>query len=218
MNAVLAQLDAVSFSYRRGQPVIEEFDARFDGGTVYAVTGASGCGKSTVLSLLGLLLKPTAGEVRLRGQRCTKLTDAQRSGLRRHQIGFVFQDALLEPSMTVWQSLLEGLPPRAPRSPALARAHEAVERLALPRDILSRKAISLSGGQAQRVAVIRALLKEPSIVLADEPTGNLDAESGKIVLDYLTEYAQNPERACVIVTHDDRVVARADHVVRLIPR
>jgi ABC-type lipoprotein export system ATPase subunit len=135
--------------------------------------------------------------------------------LRRHHIGFVFQDALLEPSMTVWQNLAESLPPSARLKPARERAAEALRGLALPDGLLDRKAIGLSGGQAQRVAVVRAVLKEPTLLLADEPTGNLDDATADVVLAALFAYGRSEGKTCVIVTHDLRIVERADVELRL---
>ena len=191
--------------------------ARFANGKVSVISGPSGGGKSTVLSLVGLLLKPQEGDVTVLGTSCARATDAQRSKIRRHHVGFVFQDALLETSMTVWQNLYEALPPGTATKAARAKAHELLDRLELPADVFDRKALALSGGQAQRVAVVRALLKEPAIVLADEPTGNLDDTTGGIVLDTLFAYGRQKGHACVIVTHDERIVERADNALRVEP-
>jgi ABC-type lipoprotein export system ATPase subunit len=212
----LAELENVSFGYRKGDPILQGFDARFYAANVCAVTGPSGCGKSTALSILGLLLSPMSGRVAILGCDYSSAPDATRAAARREHIGFVFQDALLETSMTVWQNLSESLPPGFSRRAARSRAAVLIASLALPDDILDRKAIGLSGGQAQRVAVARALLKEPRIVLADEPTGNLDAVSGSIVLDTLFSYAYDNDRTCVVVTHDPEIVNRADSSIRMV--
>ena len=215
MSEMLAALDDVTYGYARNTSVVSSLNASFAAGQVCAVAGPSGCGKSTVLSLLGLLLKPHAGEVTVLGNRCSRTSDARRSNIRRHHVGFVFQDAILETSMTVWENLAEALPPRTRRRPMRDRAAEALEALALPSDVLDRRALALSGGQAQRVAVVRALLKEPALVLADEPTGNLDDDTGDVVLRALFAYGRRADRACVIVTHDERIVERADATLRM---
>lgn len=215
MTTRIAELANVTFAYRRGQTVVREFSARFESGQVSAVTGPSGCGKSTILSLAGLLLQPDAGTVTVNGVDCSRATDRQRSSLRRREVGFVFQDSLLETSMTVWQNLSEALPPDIPTVEARSAAEEALHRLALPSDMMTRRALTLSGGQAQRVAVVRALLKRPSLVLADEPTGNLDDATGRMVLDSLLDYGRQTGRAMVIVTHDERIVDEVDEVIRL---
>jgi lipoprotein-releasing system ATP-binding protein len=217
VTEVLAELTDVTFGYNRSARIVSGFSASFHAETVSVISGPSGGGKSTVLSLVGLLLKPNAGDVTILGSSCARATDTRRSMIRRHHVGFVFQDALLETSMTVWQNLYEALPPRTNRKTARAKAHEMLDRLELPADVLDRKALALSGGQAQRVAVVRALLKEPAIVLADEPTGNLDDATGGIVLDTLFAYGRQQGRACVIVTHDERIVERADSAVRVDP-
>jgi ABC-type lipoprotein export system ATPase subunit len=211
----LAELSDVTFGYQRASRIVSSLNARFDAGTVGVVTGPSGCGKSTVLCLLGLLLKPQSGDVTILGTSCANATDLRRSMIRRRHVGFVFQDALLETSMTVWQNLYEALPPGTATKAARSKAAELLDRLALPSDVLDRKALALSGGQAQRVAVVRALLKEPALVLADEPTGNLDDASGDIVLDALFEYGRQDGHACIVVTHDARIVERADTALRI---
>ena len=215
MERPLATLDDVTFGYQRSLPIMTRFSAQFESQKAYAVTGPSGCGKSTLLFLLGLLLRPQSGDVTLLGTRCTGATDQQRSSIRRHQIGFVFQDALLETSMTVWQNLREALPRTTPASQARDRAAAMLDALALNGDMLDRPCIALSGGQAQRIATVRALLKQPAIVLADEPTGNLDDRSAELVLDALLSYGRLPGQTCIVVTHDQRIVDRVDAHVRV---
>jgi ABC-type lipoprotein export system ATPase subunit len=215
MTSVLATLENVSYEYRRKKPVISGLTAHFEEGRVYAVSGPSGCGKSTVLSLTGLLLRPQSGEVSLLGSRCGAVPDVVRSRARRRHVGFVFQDALLETSMTVWQNLYESLPPGSPTARMRDRAADMLATLELPGDVLDRRALELSGGQAQRVAVVRALLKQPELVLADEPTGNLDDDTSRSVLSVLFDYGRQPGHACVIVTHDTRIVEKADEELSL---
>jgi ABC-type lipoprotein export system ATPase subunit len=215
MTKAIASVSEMSAGYRRRTAVLDRIEARFDETKVHGITGASGCGKSTLLSVLGLLLRPSAGHVFIDGEDCSNMSDRDRSLVRRNLIGFVFQDALLEPSMTSWQNLYEATPKRIAKPVARSRAEELFDRLALGRELLSRKANGLSGGQAQRVAVARALLKEPTVVLADEPTGNLDDESGALVIDALFEYGRQPGRTCIVVTHDQRVAARCDTVLTL---
>jgi ABC-type lipoprotein export system ATPase subunit len=215
MTTPIAELTGVSYGYDRRSLVLDGFTASFEPGAVYAITGASGCGKSTVLSLAGLLLKPRSGRIGVMGEDLTRAHDAERARVRRRSIGFIFQDALLETSMTVWRNISEALPPNAATRSARQAADEMLELLELPADIGRRRAITLSGGQSQRIGVVRALLKQPALVLADEPTGNLDDRTARIVLDALFSYARQPGRACVIVTHDERIAGEADHVLRL---
>ena len=216
MTDALVELTDVTFGYHRSSRIVSGLNARFDAGTVCVVSGPSGCGKSTVLSLVGLLLTPDSGDVTILGTRCAGASDLRRSMIRRRHVGFVFQDALLETSMTVWQNLYEALPPAIATKAARSKAADLLDRLGLPSDVLDRRALALSGGQAQRVAVVRALLKEPALVLADEPTGNLDDASGDIVLDALFEYGRQDGHACIIVTHDARIVERADTALRMV--
>jgi lipoprotein-releasing system ATP-binding protein len=215
MTLALAELQDVSYAYRRNRPVIRGLTATFNEGQVYAVSGPSGCGKSTILSLTGLLLRPQSGDVVLLGSRCSSVPDVTRSRARLRHVGFVFQDALLETSMTVWQNLYESLPPGLPTARMRERAAEMLVDLQLSGDLLDRKALELSGGQAQRIAVVRALLKQPALVLADEPTGNLDDGTSQAVLEALFADGREKGHACVIVTHDMRIVEKADEVLRL---
>ena len=196
--------------------LFNDFDVEFPTGSVSVVTGRSGSGKSTLLNLFGLLLSPISGQLTIAGQQTGTLSDHSRSMLRRTHIGFLFQDALLDPTRTVLDNITEGalfagLSPRRLR----ARARDQLREVGLDADMLSRRLpANISGGQAQRVATCRALIKQPTIVLADEPTGNLDAESSGIVMGLLRD-AANSGAAVIIATHDDTVIEYADRVVSL---
>lgn len=213
-NPVLG-LREIRFAYRRGgDELFDGLSHDFTPGTVTALTGPSGRGKSTLLYVLALLLTPTAGQVLLDGRDVAADTDAERSRIRATRIGFVFQDAELDPSRTVLDSVLE---------PALYAGALPTARLAAARDLLERFGLSeradhrpgqVSGGQAQRVAVCRALINDPDVVLADEPTGNLDRDNATLVLDALAE-ASASGRTVVIATHDPFVLDRVDEVVSL---
>lgn len=213
-NPVLG-LREIRFAYRRGgDELFDGLSHDFTPGTVTALTGPSGRGKSTLLYVLALLLTPTAGQVLLDGRDVAADTDSERSRIRATRIGFVFQDAELDPSRTVLDSVLE---------PALYAGALPTARLAAARDLLERFGLSeradhrpgqVSGGQAQRVAVCRALINDPDVVLADEPTGNLDRDNATLVLDALAE-ASASGRTVVIATHDPFVLDRVDEVVSL---
>jgi lipoprotein-releasing system ATP-binding protein len=207
--------DRLTFGYSpQGAPVVDDLSYEFDRGAVTAVTGPSGCGKSTMLYILALMLHPTSGLVRYDGDPVSQLSDSQRSRLRAQTVGFVFQDAVLDPSRTVLDNVVEGalyagLDHEAARARALGLMHEfGVDHRA------DHRPGEVSGGQAQRVAICRALLKRPRILLADEPTGNLDPTSSLVVWDALTVAAA--QGATVIVaTHDPSLAAQSDVVLRL---
>jgi ABC-type lipoprotein export system ATPase subunit len=199
----------VTFGYRRGEPIVQDWSAEFPGGTVTALTGPSGSGKSTLLYLLGLMLRPGAGHVLLDGVPVERMPDAARAGLRAHRFGFVFQDAALDPTRTVLDNVVEtALYRRQPRREAAAAARTLMERFGVELRA-SHKPGQVSGGQAQRIALCRALLATPPVVLADEPTGNLDPATSETVVTALREHAA--AGACVVIaSHDPSVVASCD--------
>jgi putative ABC transport system ATP-binding protein len=183
-------------------------------GEFVAVTGPSGCGKSTLLNMLGGLDRPTAGEVLLLGERTDNASEARRARLRRSQIGFVFQFFNLIENLTVADNvelpaLLAGVPGREARR----RSRELLERLGLDH-AAARVPGALSGGQQQRVAIARALVNRPSLLLADEPTGNLDTAAARDVMTVLRE-RHDEGQTIVLVTHDLRVASAADRVVTM---
>ncbi len=183
-------------------------------GETLAVMGPSGCGKSTLLHLLGGLERPSAGEVWLEGNRIDRLSEKALSQLRRRAIGFVFQAFHLMAELTAVENvelpaLLAGCSPRAARR----RAADLLEQVGLT-DRAGHLPSALSGGQRQRVAIARALSNEPLIVLADEPTGNLDSAATKDVL-RLLDSLRSAGQTLVIVTHDSRIAASADRLVSM---
>ena len=207
-RASLAVQD-LRFHYRRGgEELYQGLDATFTPGAVTAITGASGRGKSTLLYLLGLLLSPSAGQVLLDGQDVSAAPDAERSALRARRVGFVFQDSELDPTRTLLDSVSEvGLYSGMPAGALRGRARQLLERFGLGHRADHRPG-QISGGQAQRVALCRALMNDPDIVLADEPTGNLDPDNADLVLDQLTEIAGDG-RCVLIATHDPQVLSRS---------
>ncbi len=215
------EIQDLSFAYRRASrrrgPAEELFGGlspAFAPGAVTALTGPSGRGKSTLLYVVGLLLRPSRGEVRLCGRRVDAFPDVQRSQIRAHTIGFVFQDAVLDPARSVLDGVLEPtLYASARPAHVSARARSLLDELGVEARADHRPG-ETSGGQAQRDAVARALINDPQIVLADEPTGNLDHENAVIVLDALAAAAARG-RTVVIAIHDRFVLDRADHAVRL---
>lgn len=209
-------VEELRFSYRRaGEELFDGLSHQFAPGAVTVVTGRSGRGKSTLLYLLGLMLSPHAGRVLVGGRAASSMPDTDRSRLRASRIGFVFQDAELDPTRRVIDSVIEpGLYAGRTARRARVRARELLEQFELGHRADHRPG-QISGGQAQRVAVCRALVNDPDIVLADEPTGNLDRDNATLVLTALAHAAA--ERGCTVVvaSHDPFVIGRGDEVVTL---
>ncbi|NJD19404.1 MAG: ABC transporter ATP-binding protein [Gemmatimonadetes bacterium] len=183
-------------------------------GEVVAITGPSGCGKSTLLALLGLLDQPTAGRVLIGGQDLAAVRHP--SGFRARRIGFVFQFHHLVPTMTLLENVM------APMIPLGVARRERAERA---RDLLERMGLSqrarflpadVSGGERQRAAVARALVNDPPVILADEPTGNLDTRNGQVVVDLMVEHARSQGALVVVATHNPDVARVADRHVELL--
>lgn len=205
----------LTFAYGAGSPLLlEGWSERFEPGTMTAITGRSGAGKSTLLYLLGLMLSPRAGELWVGDQRVDTMTDYQRSKVRAELFGFIFQDAALDSTRTVLDNITEVLLYRGTsRDQARERALELLSRFDV--DVpLDRRPGQVSGGQAQRIALCRALLGQPPLLLADEPTGNLDPESSRIVVDALRAHADRGG-VTIVVTHTPGVAARCDREVSL---
>ncbi|MEO5875293.1 MAG: ABC transporter ATP-binding protein [Streptosporangiaceae bacterium] len=183
-------------------------------GDVLAVMGPSGSGKSTLLHCLAGILVPDSGSVQYRGQEISRLPDAKRSALRRGEFGFVFQFGQLVAELTTEENvalpLLLGRTMK--RRAALEQARSWLDRFDLAK-AARRRPGELSGGQAQRVAVARAMIQRPRVIFADEPTGSLDTATGREVLLVLTEAARDHGVSVVLVTHDSRVAAHADRTI-----
>ena len=199
-NVQVHALRGISATIRRGEYV--------------AIVGASGSGKSTMMNIIGCLDRATAGTYRLYGEDVSELNDDQLSDVRGQRIGFVFQNFNLIPSQTVQENLetpmfYQGIPPHQRREQAVRIA----ERVGLaPR--LHHRPNELSGGEQQRVAIARALMNDPVVLLADEPTGNLDSKTGEVILDLLDEL-HSAGMTIVIVTHDKSVAVRCNRIIEL---
>lgn len=214
---MLLQLDRVCKTYRGGDapvPALKDVSLQLDAGSFMAIRGPSGCGKSTLLLTAGTLLSPDSGDVIVGGERPYRLSGDRRATFRAKQIGFVFQQFHLVPYLSVLENILAptlGLAGTSatvdPRG-ARQRAGQLLERFGLV-DRAGHTPGRLSSGERQRCALARALLNEPRLLLADEPTGNLDAENADIVLAALREFVRQGG-ATLLVTHDDRAAAAAD--------
>jgi putative ABC transport system ATP-binding protein len=185
-------------------------------GKFAAIIGRSGSGKSTLLALLGALDKPTSGSIKVGGQEITSLSDRALTAYRCRRIGFVFQAYNLVPNLTALENVM--LPMEFAHVPAAGRRARAIELLGqvgLTEAEHYRKPSRLSGGQQQRVAIARALANQPSLILADEPTGNLDSATGKLIVDLLHSLARNHKTTILAVTHDLEIARQTDLTFQL---
>ena len=216
-SAPLIRLEAVSkvfFTDEVETHALSGVDLEIRDGEYVAISGPSGCGKSTLLSILGLLDTPTDGVYRLNGESVENLKARQRARIRNRQIGFIFQAFNLIGDLTVFENVDLPLTYRGmPAAERKKRVEEALERVGMAHR-MKHYPSQLSGGQQQRVAVARALGGEPSVLLADEPTGNLDSKNGEAVMELLRDVHDGGATICM-VTHDPRFEAYAERVVRL---
>ena len=202
-------VEDLSFRYRKNASrVLDRISDTFPAGDVTAITGASGSGKSTLLYTLGLMLVPEGGDVVLGGRRVGSLSDSERSAIRNSTIGFVFQDAMLDASRSILDNVVEpAIFSSTPRKVAVRRAQELLAYFGLT-ERSSHRPGEVSGGQAQRVALCRALVLNPSVILCDEPTGNLDRTATEVVWQFLLRQAESGATV-VIATHDEELAQRA---------
>jgi putative ABC transport system ATP-binding protein len=214
----LVQTENLTRIYGRGQAAVTALDQvnlGVEGGEFIAVMGPSGCGKSTLLHLVGGLDKPTDGTVRIDGMALSDLPDNQVTEMRRRRMGFVFQFYNLIPVLTALENaalplMLDGMP----KGKASVQAREWLDRVGLE-SRLSNRPDQLSGGEQQRVAIARALVAEPVLVLADEPTGNLDTHASDEIAALLRQVVSKWGRSVLMVTHEPRIAAYADRIVFL---
>ena len=214
---VLVEGVTKSFGHEVVTKVLHGIDLELFPAEFTALVGPSGSGKSTLLNLLGLLDRPTSGRIVLQGRDTTGLDEGERSAVRGRSLGFVFQFHHLLPAFTALENvMMPMLAARGREEPGMReRAFALLEEIGLA-DRASYRASKLSGGQQQRVAVARALVLEPPLVLADEPTGNLDTESGAQVFELLRRVSERHRTAFLVVTHDERIAARCDRVLTMV--
>lgn len=206
--------EELTFAYRSDRPLLDQWSADFPPGTMTAILGRSGIGKSTLLYLLGLMLQPASGRITIDDHVLSGRSDQVRARFRADHYGFVFQDAALDPTRSVIDNVIESaLYRRESRSLAMERARELLTTFAV--DVVEdQRPGQISGGQAQRIALCRALLSKPRVLLADEPTGNLDPVSAGVVVGALRGAAADGATV-VVVTHAPEVADLCDRVIHL---
>jgi len=215
----IVDLRGVEKDYPLGKLVVKAvrgIDLSFDRGEFAVIAGPSGSGKTTLLNMIGCVDVPTAGEVRVDGRATSDLTDKQLTDLRLRRLGFIFQTFNLINVLDLYQNvefplLLQGGLSNSERD---VRVREVVEKVDLTAQLRQRPN-ELSGGQRQRVAIARALVTRPAIVLADEPTANLDSETGTAIIDLMRDINRADQTTFIFSTHDPQVMSRADRIVRV---
>ncbi|MBX3299891.1 MAG: ABC transporter ATP-binding protein [Acidobacteria bacterium] len=217
MNHIVHTID-LKKSYTIGKvevPALRGVSVSVEPGEFVAIMGPSGCGKSTLLHLLGGLLSPTSGSIIIDGEDLAKVSDAQRTDIRRRKIGFVFQRFNLFPTLTAEGNLklAEKIHIGSGHGDA-ARRREVLQLLKLE-DKMHHKPLELSGGEQQRVALARAVINSPAIILADEPTGNLDTENSEVVLNMFRELNRELGQTIVMITHNPEAAAVCSRIIRM---
>jgi putative ABC transport system ATP-binding protein len=214
----LIEVSGLTKEYRNGAGVIavlKNVDLRVAPGEIIAIMGPSGSGKSTLLYILGLLLPPTMGSYSFAGRDVLSLDRRGQAEFRRHKVGFVFQSCDLLENSTVYENLeFPLIYAGEDRQTRPAKILAALERVNLSHRVY-HNANHLSGGEKQRVAVARALVNEPQVILADEPTGQLDRDNSQLIMDYFQKIIATGETAVVVVTHDPDVAARCSRIYTL---
>jgi ABC-type lipoprotein export system ATPase subunit len=201
---------------KRSLEVLRGIDLELNRGDFLALRGASGAGKSTLLYMLGGLDTPNRGEISLAGRNLATLSRRELARLRTEEVGFIFQAYYLLPELDALENVC--LPARMARKPAAqveARGRDLLARVGL-KERMEHKPYELSGGEQQRVAIARALINEPDLILADEPTGNLDSHTGAEIIDLLVELRAEKQTTLVMATHDAKVAGRAPTVIELV--
>jgi putative ABC transport system ATP-binding protein len=217
-NDLVAVATKLSKRFKSGSSVIQavdEVDLSLTRGRIAALKGPSGCGKSTLLNLLGALDRPDTGRLEVDGVDVTSLRGGREVAYRRDKVGFVFQQFNLVPHLSALENVT--LPMElagAPGARARARGRELLSRVGMGPEKHGRRPAKLSGGEQQRVAIARALANDPPIILADEPTANLDSKTGRLIVELL-QSLRDEDRTVIIATHDAAIAASADLVIEM---
>lgn len=196
-------------------PALRSVSLGVERGEFVAIMGPSGCGKSTLLHLLGGLLSPTSGSILIDGEDLSKVSDAKRTDIRRRKIGFVFQRFNLFPTLTADGNLKLAEKIHTGNGGGSAERRREVLRLLKLEDKMRHKPLELSGGEQQRVALARAIVNSPAIILADEPTGNLDTENSAIVLEMFRDLNEKYQQTILMITHNPEAAAVCSRVIRM---
>ena len=217
MNAIVSAKDLTK-SYKIGKlevPALRGVSFDIAEGEYVAIMGPSGCGKSTLLHLLGGLLSPTSGSIVIDGEDLAKVSDAQRTDIRRRKIGFAFQRFNLFPTLTAEGNLKLAEKIHTGNGGGSAVNRREVLKLLKLENKMHHKPLELSGGEQQRVALARAIVNKPAIILADEPTGNLDTENSEIVLEMFRELNEKYKQTIVMITHNPEAAAVCSRIIRM---
>ncbi|MEX2286571.1 MAG: ABC transporter ATP-binding protein [Planctomycetaceae bacterium] len=213
----MIQLDNVTKVHRRGRTEVHALcgvTCEIAAGSLTFIVGPSGSGKSTLLYLMGALDEPTSGDVRVNNRSLSGLSGRERDAFRREQVGFVFQSFNLLANLDAVDNTIVPFMPRGVSHELRARAVDLLCRVGL-RDRLDHRPSELSGGEQQRVAIARALLKQPLLVLADEPTGEVDSQTGAVIFGHLRELQAERQTTVIVVTHDERYILPGDRVIKI---
>lgn len=217
MASILSTKDLTK-SYKIGKlevPALRGVSIEVEQGEFVAIMGPSGCGKSTLLHLLGGLLSPTTGSIVIDGEDLAKVSDARRTDIRRRKIGFVFQRFNLFPTLTAEGNLKLAEKIHTGNGSKNSDRRKEVLKLLKLENKMHHKPLELSGGEQQRVALARAIVNKPAIILADEPTGNLDTENSEIVLEMFKELNEKFNQTIVMITHNPEAAAVCSRVIRM---
>ena len=217
MNPILRTVD-LKKSYKIGKldvPALRGVSLEVNEGEFVAIMGPSGCGKSTLLHLLGGLLSPTSGSIIVDGEDLATVSDARRTDIRRRKIGFVFQRFNLFPTLTAEGNLNLAEKIHTGNGSKNAERRREVLRLLKLEDKMHHKPLELSGGEQQRVALARAIVNSPAIILADEPTGNLDTENSQVVLDMFKELNEKFSQTIIMITHNPEAAEACSRTIQM---